>query len=158
MDQREYQTSILKQMANNEESLSELYAIYMHKFPSRRDFWRSIAQEEVGHANWIRTLQAMVDSGTVLFKEGRFNIDSLNDFNDFIKKQENKAKNEIPLIEALVSSKELEETFLEKEFFRVFEGDGPELETLLLALEYSTKNHREIITKAWQEERVLISQ
>jgi len=62
----------------------------------------------------------------------------------------------MPLISALVASKEIEETLLEKKFFEVFKGDAPELEILLLALEYSTKNHREIVIKAWEEERKLI--
>ena len=158
MDQKEYQKEILEQMAKNEEKLSELYAAYMHKFPTRSEFWRDIAQEEVSHGRWIRTLEMRVEEGGVMFSEKRFNIDALNDFYVFVQQQIARVKeNDLPLIAALVVSKEIEESMLEKDFFRVFSGDSPELEILLLALEYSTKKHRDIVLKAWEEERKILT-
>lgn len=144
---------IIDQMAKNEVKLSELYARYAHQFPARKDFWSGLAVEEVSHSAWIKTLGKRVEEGNVMFSKGRFNIDLLRDFYKYIQQQELDLKEGIPLISALVASKELEETLLEKRFFEVFKGDAPELEVLLLALEYSTKNHREFVIKAWEEER-----
>lgn len=156
MDEKEYQIRIVDQMAKNEIKLSELYAKYAHAFPSRKEFWTGIAQEEVSHGAWIDTLKKRIEDGNVTFASDRFNIDLLNDFYTYVQQQELKLEEGIPLITALVASKEIEETLLEKKFFEVFHGDAPELEILLLALEYSTKNHREIVLKAWEEERKLI--
>ncbi|HBI33823.1 MAG TPA: hypothetical protein DEA43_04240 [Candidatus Moranbacteria bacterium] len=156
MDEREYQLEIISQMAKNEIKLSELYAKYAHAFPTRREFWNDIAREEVSHSAWIDTLKKRVEEGFIQFSSDRFNMDLLNDFYKYVQAEELKISEEMPLISALVASKEIEETLLEKKFFEVFKGDAPELEILLLALEYSTKNHREIVIKAWEEERKLI--
>lgn len=159
MDQQEYQLLILDEMAKNEERLSKLYALFMQRYPSRHEFWQSLAQEEVSHSHWIKTLQARVGEGTVLFQQGRFNIDVLNDFYKHIEGQivHFEGQEEFPLVDALQVSKDVENTMLEKEFFKVFAGDAPELEILLLALEYSTKNHRGEVEKALQEEKVLLA-
>jgi hypothetical protein len=157
MDELEYQLEIIEQMAKNEIKLSELYAQYAHSFATRKDFWNEIAREEVSHGAWISTLKKRVEEGSVKFGSDRFNIDLLNDFYKYIQAEELKVKEGMPLIGALVASREIEETMLEKKFFEVFHGDAPELEILLLALEYSTKNHREMVIKAWEEERTLLA-
>lgn len=157
MDEKTYQLEIIGQMAKNEDKLSELYAKYAHHFPTRKEFWNGIAVEEVSHGAWIRTLGKRVQEGLVSFGTDRFNIDVLNDFHKYVQQQEVRLEEGIPLVAALVASKEIEETMLEKKFFEVFHGDAPELEILLLALEYSTKNHREIVVKAWEEERKLLA-
>ena len=156
MDEKEYQLEIVSQMAKNEVKLSALYAKYAHSFPTRKEFWNDIAREEVSHGAWIETLRKRVEEGSVKFGSDRFNIDLLNDFYNYVQQQELNITEGMPLIRALVASKELEETMLEKKFFEVFHGDAPELEILLLALEYSTKNHREIVIKAWEEEKKLL--
>jgi hypothetical protein len=156
MDEKEYQLEIISAIAKNEIILSALYAKYGHAFASRKKFWDEIAREEVSHAAWINTLKKRVEEGSVKFAHDRFNGDLVNDFSKYIQQQELRVNEGMPLIEALEAAKEIEETMLEKKFFEVFHGDAPELEVLLLALEYSTKNHREIITKAWEEERKLI--
>lgn len=157
MDEKKYQLEIIEQMAKNEEKLSELYAKYAHAYPTRKEFWNEIAREEVSHGAWIRTLGKRIEDGVVTFGSDRFNIDLLNDFYKYVQQQEIRLADNMPLITALVASKEIEETLLEKKFFEVFHGDAPEVEILLLALEYSTKNHREIVLKAWEEERKLIN-
>ena len=157
MDQLEYQIEIVNQMAKNEVKLSELYAKYSHNFASRKDFWEELAREEVGHGAWISTLRKRIEDGSVIFSSERFNIDLLNDFHDMVQTEELRISQGIALIDALVASRKIEETLLEKKFFEVFKGDAPELETLLLALEYSTKNHREIVNKACEEEEKLIA-
>lgn len=159
MDQKEYQLLILDEMAKNEEKLSKLYALFMQKYPSRNEFWQSLAQEEVGHGHWIRTLRMRVEEGAVLFQQGRFSIDVLNDFYKYIGGQivHFDGLEEFPLIDALQVSKDVENTMLEKEFFKVFAGDAVELEILLLALEYSTKNHREEVEKALEQEMAMIA-
>jgi hypothetical protein len=157
MDEKEYQLEIIDQMAKNEVKLSELYAKYAHAFPTRKEFWNNIAQEEVSHGAWINTLKKRVEDGSVVFATDRFNIDLLNDFYKYVQQQELRLNEGIPLVTALVASKEIEETLLEKKFFEVFHGDSMELEILLLALEYSTKNHREIVVKALEEERKVLA-
>lgn len=156
MDEKEYQLEIVGLMAKNEVKLSELYAKFGHAFASRKEFWDEIAREEVSHGAWINTLKNRVEEGNVTFAHDRFNIDLVNDFYKHVQQQELKVNEGMPLVEALEAAKNIEQTLLEKKFFEVFHGDAPELETLLLALEYSTKNHREIITKAWEEEKKLV--
>jgi hypothetical protein len=157
MDEKEYQLGIIGQMAKNEVKLSELYLKYSHKFPSRKEFWNDLALEEVSHGAWIRNLKKSVDDGGVSFSDERFNMDLNNDFYKHIAQKELEITDTMPLIEALTTSMEIEEMMLENKFFEVFHGDAPELETLLLSLEYATKNHREIVLKALDEEKKLLA-
>ncbi|EKE18922.1 MAG: hypothetical protein ACD_9C00199G0002 [uncultured bacterium] len=157
MDEKEYQLEIVEKMARNEDRLNELYVKYAHQFPSRSEFWNGLAREEVGHGAWIRTLKSRIEDGSVKFGTDRFNVDMINDFYTYVQQQELKINKGMPLISALVAAKEIEELMLEKKFFEVFHGDSLELQTLLLALEYSTKNHRSVVIDAWEEERKLMS-
>jgi hypothetical protein len=157
MNETEYQILIIDQMAKNEVKLSQLYAKYGHAFASRKQFWEELAREEVSHGAWISTLRKRVEDGDVMFSRDRFNLVLLNDFHEYVQKEELRINTGIALIDALKASREIEESMLEKNFFDVFTGDAPELTTLLLALEYSTKNHREIVNKACAEEEKLIA-
>ncbi|MEI7890391.1 MAG: hypothetical protein WCI36_00320 [bacterium] len=157
MDEMEYQLLIVEQMAKNEVKLSELYAKYGHAFASRKEFWEELAREEISHGAWIGTLKKKVEEGSVAFNRERFNLSLLSEFHDYVQSQEDKIKTGIALIDALKASRKIEETLLEKNFFEVFAGDAPDLEVLLLALEYSTKNHREIVNKACEEEEKMIA-
>lgn len=157
MNEQEYQLEIVGQMAKNEVKLSELYAKYAHSYPTRKEFWNELAREEVSHGAWINTLRKRIEEGSVKFGNDRFNVDMNNDFYKHIQQEELKVSENMPLVEALKVSRDIEEMMLEKKFFEVFHGDAPELEMLLLALEYSTKNHREIVSKALQEEEELLA-
>jgi hypothetical protein len=157
MNEKEYQMDIVNQMAKNEVKLSELYAKYAHKFPTRKDFWNELANEEVSHGAWIATLGKRIEEGVVVFGSERFNIDLNKDFYKHIQQRELEINDEMPLVDALNASMEIEEMMLEKNFFEVFHGDAPELETLLLSLEYATKNHREIVLKALEEEKNMLA-
>lgn len=157
MDEQEYQLEIVGQMAKNEVKLSELYAKYAHTYPTRKEFWNELAREEVSHGAWINTLRKRIEDGSVKFGSGRFNVDMNNDFYKHVQQQELKVSENMPLVDALKTSIAIEEMMLEKKFFEVFHSDAPELEILLLALEYSTKNHREIVLKALEEEEELLA-
>ncbi len=157
MNEQEYQLEIVDMMAKNEVKLSELYAKYAHAYPTRKEFWNELAREEVSHGAWISTLKKRIEDGSVKFSSERFNVDLNNDFYRHVQQEELKISENTPLIEALKTSGEIEEMMLEKKFFEVFQGDAPELEVLLLALEYSTKNHREIVLKALKEEEELLA-
>ena len=157
MNEKEYQLAIVDHMVKNENKLSELYAKYAHAFPTRKEFWNDIAREEVSHGAWINTIKKRIEEGVVTFSSDRFNADSLNDFYECVQQEELKLNENMPLIDALSASGRIENMLIEKSFFSVFSGDVPELEILLLALEYSTKNHREIISKALEEEQKLLA-
>ncbi len=155
MDEKEYQLEIVSQLEKNEVALSELYALYQSKFPTRREFWQGLVDDEQSHAQWIRTLKRKIEEGEVNIKEHRFNIDIINDFNKEVKQKELEInQNNIPLIEALANAVKFEQTLIERRFFEVFKDDSPELEMLLLALEYSTKNHFAAIQKAYNAENI----
>ena len=156
MDQKTYDLEIVEMLAKNEDKLSSLYAAYAHSFPSRKDFWNGLALEEVSHGKWVRTLVKRVEEGTVQIGNDRFNVDMMNDFYKTVQQHQTENSQGVSLLAALTAAIELEKTMIEKKFFEVFQGDAPELQTLLLALEYSTENHRDIVEKAWREEAKMV--
>lgn len=158
MDAKEYQLEIIERLARNEEKLSELYKLYQNKFASSSEFWKNLVLDEEGHARWIRTLRRGIEEGGVHFKEHRFNIDLINDFMTDLKVKELEiASGDIPLIQALENAVHFEATMIERKFFEVFKDDSPELEILLLALQFSTENHYKTVLQARDEEKKVIA-
>jgi hypothetical protein len=156
MDEKEYQLEIIQQLENNEEVLSELYDIYSHKFSSMHEFWSGLVEDEKSHAQWVRTLKRKIEEGEVHIKDHRFNIDIIRDFNkDVENKKIEISKDDIPLVVALGNAVNFEKTMIERNFFEVFNDDTPEIKMLLLALEYSTRNHLLGVQEAYNTEKLI---
>ena len=59
-DRNKKASGILDKLASNEESVSKLYRGYADAFPVLREFWSSLASEEVDHASCIRSLGSQI--------------------------------------------------------------------------------------------------
>ena len=154
MNLKESQIKVIEMLARNEEAVSKLYKAYAEKFPAHKGFWSRLAEEEIGHAGWIRKLHSKVKEGSVYFNEGRFKIEaiqtSLDYLNDWLVKAR---KEEISLINALSLAWDIENALMERKYFEIFEGDSVELKHVLTDLADSTKNHRDRVKRALDENR-----
>ncbi len=59
----------------------------------------------------------------------------------------------ITVVTALSVAHDLEQAYIERRYYDVVEGEGPELEELLLRLEIESTQHRAMLRQAWDEER-----
>lgn len=154
MNLKENQIKVIEMLARNEEIVSQLYKAYAEKFPDHKDFWSQLAEEEIDHADWIHKLHFQIEEGSVYFNEDRFKMEAIQSFLDYLNDCLVKAqKEETSLINALSIAWDLENGLIEKKFFEVFEGDSAKLKHVLIDLADSTKDHRDRVKRALDENR-----
>ena len=142
-DRNKKASGILDKLASNEESVAKLYRGYADTFPVLREFWSSLAGEEVDHASCIRSLGGQIGILPVFMDESRFNAVAIQTFSDYLDKELSRLKEqEIPLIEALSITLYIEQSLIESKFFEVFKTDSAELQRILTKLRDETLAHR----------------
>ena len=86
MNQKEI-PDVLRMLMDNETSMSELYMLFMKKFPRTRDFWKRLVIEEKAHADVLMRLGELWNSGKVAFRSSFFSAEALNCVRVYINKQ-----------------------------------------------------------------------
>jgi hypothetical protein len=133
----------LEMMARHEEVIGELYSEYARVFPDYEDFWSRLANEEAGHAAWIRRLFSDVEKGTVVLKDNRFNVKAIETSMKYVKGWIVQAKNEVlDPIQALSMARDLENSLIEKNYLAVYDADSIEMKRVFNALQEGTTQHR----------------
>ena len=123
-------------MIQHEVSIGKLYRVFSEKFPEYFSLWSRLAEEEAGHANWIRKFKEKIDAGTVYLKDNRFKVVAIGTSMKYIQGLIDKAKQgEMAAIKALSLALDLEKALIENEYFEFFETDSAELKAVLRDLE-----------------------
>lgn len=149
MGVHERQLELIARLEDNELLIARLYSAYAEHFEEYRAFWSELAEEEKKHASMLRTLLHQAQEGSLQVREDRFDETSIKMQCDYVKVLLSKAKSGILSLEdALGQALAVEHDLTERHFFRVFEGDSPDLALILEALESSTKEHRKRLLKA----------
>lgn len=151
--------TIIDRLAANEESIARLYRGYADAFPDLREFWSSLASEEVGHASCMRSLGRQIGAPSLFMDENRFTATAIQTFAGYLDRELSRLKEgEIPLIEALSITLYIEESLIESRFFELFRADSAELQYTLAKLRDETLAHRnrakETLEKHKQAQRV----
>lgn len=148
-------SKVIQLLSEHEEAIGNLYAEYAKVFQDQRDFWTKFSKEEFQHAEWVRSLQALLEKGEVLFAE-RFHEAAIQTSLKFIIKQIERAKEgNVTLIEALSVSLSIETSLLEKKFFDAFAGDSIKVKKIKRSLRDETKRHRMAMQEAWDRNRAI---
>lgn len=128
-----------------------LYGIFAGKYPAYRAFWEGISGEERDHADALRELGKKIESGEVLFVEGRTRTGALETFLRYLRETIAKARKEdFPMAKALSIALDIERSFLEKYAPDHFRGDSPEVATTLAKLKGDSGDHARRIEAAWR--------
>lgn len=136
-------------LAENEMVISRLYGVFSERFPEYRDFWEKMAEEELQHADMIRSVVQDVKEGTVRFKAQLFDETSVGMFRDYLKFSLARAgEQDIPLKDAFETALAIEHDLLERSFFDLFETDAGELMLVLEGLASSTREHHRRLVQA----------
>jgi hypothetical protein len=142
-DSNEKARTIIDKLATNEESIANLYRGYADAFPILREFWSSLASEEVGHASCIRSLGRQIGTPSLFMDENRFTAAAIQTFAGYLDRElSGLNKEEIPVIEALSITLYIEESLIEGRFFELFRVDSAELQYTLAKLRDETLAHR----------------
>ena len=144
LNQDENSSSIIEKLACNEETIARLYKGYADAFPILREFWISLASEEMKHASWIKNLGVEAREKPIYIDEQRFNIVAIQSFTNYLGKELAKVnERKIPLIEALSITFQIEQSLIESKFLEVFQTDSVELKHTLTKLLNDTVAHRD---------------
>lgn len=127
----------------NEERLKVLYLAYADAFPEYANFWKTMANEEQGHANIIRSWQKLVDRDEILFDNSRFAKGSISAYGEMIQNYLDELSSDIGPVRAINVTVGLEESLIENKFFEGWKSDQPEFNGSLEVLQSASTNHLE---------------
>ena len=145
---------ILYAMKEHELAIAELYKVYAEKFPEYKDFWSKFSSEEIQHADYINSLQTVVEESNEDFVIERFKIGAIENSTKYIKNLADTARqSDISLVNALSTAVYLEQALIEKNYFEVFESDSKQTKHILSLLAEDTRKHYEKLRTTWQEHK-----
>jgi rubrerythrin len=137
-----------------EETIFGIYRLFAERFPAHRDMWSRMAEEEMGHAKWIRDLYGKVEQGSVRLGEDHFRVEGIQAFLDYANERLEEARTaKLPFLHALDMALDLESGLLEREFYRIFEADSETLEQALEDMQREIRDHTVRIRKALAHEQ-----
>ena len=129
-------------LAENEMVISRIYRVFSERFPDYHDFWEKMAEEEIQHADMIRSVVPEVKEGTVRLREQGLDETSVGMFRDYLKFSLARAgEQDIPLKDAFETALAIEHDLIERSFFDLFEADTRELMLVFEGLASSTREH-----------------
>ena len=144
---------VLKLLVSHELAIKRLYETYASKFPSARDLWVRLSGDEEQHAAWLRELCWDESLKTADFAAGRFRPNIIRASLSNVEKQIEKAETEdITLTTALSTAHHLENSILERDYFKVREADSPEMQSVFVRLASETKGHRDAVSEALEND------
>lgn len=140
MDSDQIQT--IELLAQNEEVLVDLYKLYSQQYPEYKDFWESISNDEVQHAQWLHDLIGQINSGVLSFDSNRFNQQTIFESLHHGRQSLEQAQQAIiPAKDAPALSLKIEKSLIESKFFEVAQTDALALKETLARLALSTELH-----------------
>jgi len=139
-------------MAEIENTIGALYHEYADNFPEQSEFWLKIFKKELVHAQWVMILFSEVKNGKLKFDKNKFTVSSLKNYLHDLKKIISEAeKNKTSILEALNIALKFEHTIIERNLFKVFHGDSPDIKHVLDGLEQDKLEYIELIEKKISE-------
>jgi len=150
---REDPHKLVELMADNEEALARLYRTYAQRFPELADLWSALAEDELTHAEWLRTFAGSIDAALHI-DETRFRKEAVSSFGAYVREQTIRAQTQqLPPITALSVARDAERALIERRFFEVFETDSVEMKHQLQRLADSVEEHIRKVEQSWEEYR-----
>ena len=153
MSRKKVEMQVIDGLVQIEETLFGIYRLFAERFPAHRDMWSRMAEEEEGHAKWIRDLYGKVEQGSVRLCEDPFRVEGIQTFLDYANERLVEAQTaKLPFLHALDMALDLEGGLLEREFYKIFEADSEALEQAFEDMQQQIRDHTERLRKALAHE------
>ncbi len=154
MGMEEKKGAVIETLAKHEEAIARLYGAYSEAFPDRRDFWSSLAAEEIEHAAWLRNLIPQIEKGSVYFEERRFQVEAIRTSQGYLEQlAAGVRKEKPPVMKALSEALDIERALIERGYFQVAKTDSLPLREAFENLADGTIAHIERVQRAWAESK-----
>ncbi len=126
--------AIARSLADNETALADLYATFARAFPEDAPLWAALADDERHHASAIGEVRQSVTAGAVRPDPGAVRREAIESMTRYVHSIGDRCRRgEIARIQACALARDLENSMLEKNLFRVL-GVGPAAVTALQEL------------------------
>jgi hypothetical protein len=149
-----YQQAVIDLMVRHENAMRDLYSLYAAQHAGQHfDFWHQLVKEENSHANTVKLIGTSLEQGKADFKEDRFKSELIEKSLEHIDKKIAEARvGEVVLSQALATALEIENSFIEHEYFSVLDEDSEDLKLILKLLQKGSNDHQERVKIAWEAE------
>ena len=136
-----------------EEAISQLYKQYAKAFPAHRAAWQRLASDEIQHADWLHTLRARIEDGSVRLSESHMiTTQRVLDAQDRVGAELIRAaQGSVSIADSFRVALGLEGEMLEKDWFRFFETDSAELKRVFESLAGETAKHAAMLKQLLEE-------
>ena len=127
---------------SHEIKLKELYQAFALRFRTQATFWAQIAQEEHEHAELVTRLRKKIEAGTLVFNPSTLKPQaveaSIARADALIKKC---GQGQLDLAQALGHALDLEQSMLERSFFRCLSYPQEGCQSVGVILQEQTRQH-----------------
>jgi rubrerythrin len=138
---------ILSLMEEVELAVAGLYRSCAGKFPEDGNFWQQLEQEELQHADYVRRMTDVVARGPEHFRiNPQFNALAVRAFIQGVNDSRHKVETGgIGARQALFLARDIEEIYIERNFFDSIYGDDPDFLSLFRQIVVETTSHRQLL-------------
>jgi rubrerythrin len=148
-------SAVLAAMIEFESTLSDFYRQCAEKWTHEQAFWQDMAHAETGHAENIRKMQQLVLGKPQRYEWGRpFNPSALKTATSGLQENARRmAAGAFSLENALITSRDIEQSILEFRYGEIFKTADPDYQTLLTAIVAETYDHKKRIQQKIAEKK-----
>jgi hypothetical protein len=143
---------MLKKLAELEKAVSRLYRLYAERFLDFRQFWVTLANYKLKHADDLIKIDWKIHYADTKCQEDRFNIWGIERSLEFVKNHIKSMEDaKITHKKALSTALEIEKSILQYRFYDSYDTDSAEIKGVLEQLKHDTEEHIKILQKLWFE-------
>ncbi len=145
---KEEKPDILEMLIRHELTIKQLYEKFAVMFPIRQEFWKSLAEDEQKHSDWLgglRSEKAIENMSSY----NRLKPQAIKTSIGYVERQIAKAQEgRFSLLEAFSIAKDLESALLENHLSRISNSFPAEIKSVLMELAVETERHRRAVVEA----------
>lgn len=122
--------------------MASLYERFEKRYPAHQGFWFSLVADEREHAGYIQQFKRLAAEQKMSFAEGKTRIAALNSILTYIQNTID-AFDRQPFMhqKALAICLDLEKSVLERDVFKGFDSDSPQIRQVLDILREAQEEH-----------------
>lgn len=141
----ENQIKIIMAMHELEQSLAEMYALFLEKFPEHKALWTVLVEEELEHADAVKKFYQLTYKKDASFSEGTIRLSAVEAIIDYVKKTcEIGRRDGLGADQALEMSRDIEKSLIAKNIFDHFKV-RLEYSSLLNHLRVDSERHAQLV-------------
>ena len=147
-------SDVIDSLVENELAIGRFYRLCAERFPSLKEFWSNLADQEEDHGHWIRQLKAEIREGGAAYKMEMVKPIAVQSSISYVNEQVARLqKGDLSIVNALSIAANIEQSAFESRIFEAFSGYSSTAKKLIADLKQALLVHNELVDRKWQEYR-----